>query len=478
MPQVIGRQAEQIILQKALQTDEAEMVAVIGRRRVGKTYLIRNSYGERIVFDITGEHDAPPKEQLQNFVDRLNHHARPILPFQRPSNWQQAFQMLIIWFESKDKTEKQVLFFDELPWLAGNRHDFLRAFGLFWNSWASQQNLVVVICGSAASWMIAKVIKDKGGLHNRITKRIFLQPFSLGETEVYLQSTGVRLSRYHIVQLYMAMGGIPHYLKNVESGMTATDAIDHLCFSTQAPLRDEFDELYVALFEQAESHISIVRTLANTWQGMTRAEIASKTQLSDGGNLTRIIEELLHSGFVGAYYSYGKRKKEVIYRLIDEYSLFYLQYIETNRSEGQGTWQNLSQTQTYKSWSGYAFESICLKHLPQIKKALGIMGVYTEASSYYLKKSELGRGVQIDLLLDRNDQAINLFEIKFYQNQTALTKDQAENIRMKKAIFQHTTQVKKHIINTWLSTFPLISNEHSLDVIDKSLDMDCLFEQV
>lgn len=474
--QLTGRQAEQAILHKAFESGEPEMVAIIGRRRVGKTFLVRSVYAGKIDFEITGVQNGNLRAQLQHFTDRLNYHARPILPFKPPQNWQEAFQMLIVYLENLGKQEKQVVFLDEFPWLAGRKSDFLRTFGLFWNSWASQQNIVVVICGSAASWMISNVVRDKGGLHNRITRRIFLQPFNLFETELYLKSRGVHLDRYHLLQIYMAMGGIPHYLKEVEAGKSAIQNIDHICFSPQGLLREEFLQLYPALFDNAENHVYIIRALSSIWKGLTRAEILSETGLADGGSATRILEELIHSGFVTAYYAFGKKKKEMRYRLTDEYSLFYLKFIEEKRGEGSGTWEQLTQTQIWKSWSGYAFESLCLKHVPAIKKALGISGIYTEASSYYLKNSEFGRGIQIDLLIDRNDHAINIFEIKFYQSVFTLKKEHAEEFRLKKAIFKSETATTKKIFFTLLSTFPLMPNEYSLGAVDKALDMNCLFE--
>lgn len=475
---LVGRQAEQLILQKAIQSNEPEMVAILGRRRVGKTFLVRSTYVGKISFEITGIQNGSTREQLQHFIDRLNYYAQPMLPFQAPKNWQEAFQMLIIFLEKKMNGEKIVVFLDEFPWLAGRNSDFLKAFGLFWNSWASQNHVVIVICGSAASWMIANVVRNKGGLHNRITRRVNLQPFTLHETELFLQSRSIQLNRYHILQIYMAMGGIPHYLKEVEPGKTAMQNIDQICFSPQGFLREEFTELYPALFDHAENHILVVRALANIWQGMTRQDILAKTGLTDGGTSTRILEELTNSGFIMSFYAFGKKRKELRYRLTDEYSLFYLQFIEDKRGEGAGTWERLAQTQAWKSWSGYAYESICLKHIPAIKKALGISGIYTEASAYYLKKSDFGRGIQVDLLIDRNDQAINLFEIKFYQSPFVLNKEQAEEIQLKKAIFKSATSTSKQLFFTLLTTFPLVQNEHSLGTIDSTLDMNCLFEAV
>lgn len=473
---MIGRKDELLILNKAFQSSEAEMIAVIGRRRVGKTFLIRHAYKGKIDFDLTGIQHGTSREQLQNFADRLSLYAKPLFPFQRPTDWLQAFQMLVVWLESTPKSEKRVIFFDELPWLAAPKSGFIKALGYFWNSWASEQNICVVICGSAASWMIANVVHDKGGLHNRITRRVHLMPFTLAETEIYLQSRQVRLERYQILLIYMALGGIPHYLKEVEGGKTAAQNIDFICFSPNGILKDEFLQLYPALFDNSEVHTKIVRSLAQTWQGLSRNELIESAQLQNNGNTSRALEELVSSGFVSTYFAFGKKKKDLRYRLTDEYSLFYLKFIEENQGFGQSSWQNISQTQSWKSWSGYAFENLALRHVPQIKKALGISGINTETSSFYQKGNVQQQGVQIDLLIDRNDHAINLCELKFYNSEVLITKAMAKELRTKLALFRAASQTNKQIFLTLIAPFDVIQNEISIGLLDNSLSMDIFFD--
>lgn len=473
---LIGRKEEQRILQKALESPEAEMVAVIGRRRVGKTFLVRSVYKERIIFEITGTQNAPYSEQIQNFVQQLNKASENTIPVQAPKNWMEAFHLLIILLEKKQGDQKQVVFFDELPWLAAQKSGFLRAFGYFWNSWAvKQQHIVVVICGSAASWMIQKVVHNTGGLYNRITKRIFLHAFDLSETEVFLKSRHVHFERYHIVQLYMALGGIPHHLKEIEAGKSATQNINQICFSPNGLLRDEFAKLYSALFANADNHIAVIQALASKRQGITRQQLVEIGKLPNGGGLTKVLEELAQSDFISVYRPFGKKKKEQLYRLTDEYSLFYLQFMEDNIHEGNDSWHLLSQTQAYKTWSGYAFENICLKHIPQIKKALGISGVFSTSSSFYKKGTQEEKGAQIDLLIDRNDQVINLCEIKFYHEPFTITKAYADSLRNKMGIFRQTTKTRKHLVPTLISTFGLNANQYSLGLNVQSLTLDDLF---
>ena len=450
------------------------MVAIIGRRRVGKTFLIKTVYQKEIVFDITGIQNGELQHQLGAFRDRLVEYSKSQLFIPKPKDWFEALKLLKEYLQTLSKNKKHVVFFDELPWLATHKSKFLKAFGYFWNSWAWQQNLVVVICGSAASWMIQKVVNNTGGLYNRITKRIYLQPFTLNETEEYLKDKHLKFTRYQIIQLYMALGGIPHYLKEVKKGKSAIQNINDICFSRNGLLRDEFLRLYPSLFPNANKHFKVIRALAEKRDGLTRQEIIKHTQLKDGGGLTTVLDELSHSGFITPYRTFRKKKGK-IYRLTDEYSLFYLKFIENKEFEGEDIWQHLSQTQAYKTWTGYAFENICLKHIPQIKKALGISGIYSLSSSFYKKGTATQKGVQIDLLIDRKDHVINLFEIKFYNKEFTINKTYAETLRQKMWRFEEITKTKKQLAWIFISTFGLKENEYSLDIVNKSLTINDLF---
>ena len=473
----VGRIEERKILNKAIKSPQGELVAVLGRRRVGKTYLIRETFKEKIFFEITGLHNSSLKDQLQNFTDRINYHLRPIIPFQRPNTWQAAFNMLILHFESLDLKEKVVIFFDEFPWIATRKSGFLKAFGLFWNSWASQNNVVVVICGSAASWMIQKVVRDKGGLHNRITRRIHLAPFNLAETKAYFDSKHFNFNHYQIIQLYMAMGGIPHYLKEVEGGQSAAENIDRIFFSKSGFLKEEFGLLYPALFENADIHIKIIKLLAEKWQGLTRKEIITIGKLPNGGTLSKVIEELVHSGFIMPFYTFGKKRTGIRYRLMDEYSIFYLKFIDNKRLEESGMWNKFSQTQTYKIWTGFAFENTCLRHISQIKKALNLDSIYSETSTYRSRPSQKTKGTQIDIIIDRNDQVINLLELKFYNDEFLLTKNYAEELEHKRSAFQKNTKTKKQLFWVLLTTFGVKENEYSKAVVSRIFGMEDLFRE-
>lgn len=479
--ELIGREKEKEILLKVLETPEAELVAILGRRRVGKTFLVRSVYESLIRFEITGLQDVTAKKQLNNFAIHLRNSFGEFAPKQKPADWLEAFQQLIeCWEKAVNLDTKSVIFLDELPWLAGRKSGFLDGLSYFWNSWAVKKNVVIIICGSAASWMIQQVVYNKGGLHNRITRRIHLMPFNLYETNLFLRSKEVFLEPYQITQLYMAMGGIPHYLKEVEAGKSAIQNIEQICFSSTGLLNDEFMKLYPALFENATHHISIISALGSRWKGLTRQEIIKETVLPDGGNLSRYLDELLHSGFISVYNAFGKKQKDALYRLTDEYSLFYLHFIQHQNKYQftKDTWQNLSQTPTFKSWTDYAFENLCLKHIDQIKKALGISGIYSEVSSYYHQGKADQQGVQVDLLIDRKDNVINLFELKFYAEPFILTKSYANNLREKMSIFKQLTSTRKQIFLSLMSVFGIKPNEYSIGLISNSMAVDVLFEEV
>ncbi len=479
MEQLIGRVLEIAILKEILQSEKAELLALYGRRRVGKTYLVRQTYAQQISFELTGLKGVKLSTQLENFTVTLQTSFQLSFLPALPQNWLQAFRMLINVMEAQPPRKQKVVFFlDEFPWLDSPKSGFLPAFDHFWNSWASKQNnLVVVICGSAASWMIQNIVRSKGGLHNRITRRIRLLPFNLHETEKYLQHKKVQLSRYDILQLFMLTGGVPQYLNEIRKGESVAQFIDRSCFSNEGGLREEFQYLYPALFDHAEKHTAIVKALADKPAGLSRKEILQSCQLSSGGSFTKIINELMESGFITALLPFGKNNKELIYKLDDEYSLFYLKFIANSRASGAGSWLAKADSASWHTWSGFAFERICMKHLPQIKKALNILGVYTEQSVWrYLAKSEQDKGAQIDLVIDRKDHIINLIEIKFSSSPYNLKKAYAENILHKKQSFCTHTATRKTVLICMLSTFGVLENQHYEQIITQQIKMDALFE--
>jgi uncharacterized protein len=478
MSPLVGRERERRTFTQALRSSVPELVAVYGRRRIGKTFLVRQLCAEQLVFELVGSHDGTRAVQLEAFAATLAEACGSSLAL--PNDWPEAFGQLVRYLEPllKAKRGKRVLFFDELPWLATRRSGFLQAFEHFWNSWASRQaRLLVVICGSSASWMLRKVIRQRGGLHNRITRRLRLDPFTLRETECLLEAGGVHLGRYQVLQLYMALGGVPHYLAQVEPGESAAQAIDRLCFGRGGALRDEFVHLYEALFIKPERHEAVVRALAKKRRGLNRNELLQAAGLDSGGAATQVIDELIESGFVMATHQHGYDKRGVIHRLADPYSLFYLRFVERHRGASTGAWLAKHRSPSFKAWSGLTFETIALTHAAGIKAALGIAGVSTQLSAWHHRASETGEdGAQIDLVIERADHTTNLCELKFADADFTIDKRYARELRNKRATFERVTRTRDTLITTLVTTYGVRDNLHAQALGIASVSMDALFE--
>lgn len=474
---LIGREPEIAKLNSLLASGNAEFLAVYGRRRVGKTFLIRQHLKANIVFDFTGTREGTKEEQLKNFFDEYIKKANSKKEIQQPLTWQDAFGYLAGYLKALPKQKlKHVVFIDEMPWLDGPKSNFISALEYFWNQHVSvMDNILLIACGSASSWIKKKLIQARGGLHNRITQRMKLLPFNLQETALFIKTSGANLTQYQIVEIYMAMGGIPFYLKEITKGKSATQLIDEICFTPKGLLHEEYAQLYHSLFKNAGQHLKIIEALAAKPQGITRMNMVLKTRLSEA-TLSRTLEELIDCDFVSFYEPLINKKKTAIYKLTDMYSLFYLKFIKGNKGGGKGTWLQLSNKSTFTAWSGYAFENICMLHISQIKKALGISGIYSNTSSWLFKGTDTLPGCQIDMIIDRADQTINLCEAKFTKDNFAITKNYAAQLRMKKSIFRQATQTKKTTFNTLLTTYPALKNQHYLGEIDNEVTMDKLFE--
>jgi hypothetical protein len=482
MSQIFARLKEIKLLDGLYSSGRPEFLAVYGRRRVGKTFLVREFFKTKgLYFAITGVKDAAPAKQLKNFSAEFERVFGSFKDTEQPKNWHEAFKALRIAIESVKGSDRIILFFDELPWLATPRSGFLQDLDYFWNRYLSDDpRIILVVCGSAASWMIKKVVNNKGGLHGRLTAEIRLLPFDLKETEEFLKLQGIVLNRKAIIDIYMAIGGIPKYLNYIQKGQSALQIVSHLCFG--GPLTDEFNELYAALFENYQKHVSIVKVLSKHHGGLSKSEIARAVGLSEGGGMNLILEELEQSGFILAIRCFEKQKKDVVYRLIDEYSLFYLKWIQKSKDDNlsipdEKFWISLFNSPTGQAWAGYAFETLCFKHLSNIKVALGISGVLTSSSGwiYKARKDSNDRGAQIDLLIDRADNCINLCELKYCNDEFLVSKLYDKELREKRAIFTEKTQTKKSIFLTLISPYGVKQNTGHFDIVDVALTMDDLF---
>jgi len=440
---------------------------VVGRRRVGKTYFIDSVFEKNICFRLTGIQDGSMAEQLTNFAIKLAEHmGNPFVPAP-PENWQQALHQLKAYLNSLDKKTKRVIFIDELPWVFTPRSGFLKMLAHFCNDYLSnEKHFVLVICGSATAWITNNIINDKGGLHNRVSHTLNIEPFDLAETKSFLQNKKIELPDQEITKLFMAMGGIPYYLKNIRKGETAATAIERMCFHPDGILNREYNNLYRALFYNYRDHENIIKALAKSQKGLTREELIKKSKVADGGTFNRTMEDLILSNFVSEYTPFNKKKRGSLYRLADEYSIFYHRFIQANKNYSKGMWQQLASGQAYKIWTGYAFESLCFKHIDRIKEALGIAAVYTQISSYQKKGDKDQKGFQIDLVLKRNDNAIHLCEVKYYDGDFTVDAEYAKRLDERKRLFKSSTRTKAALFTRLIANNKLKDNEYALYAVD------------
>ncbi|MEO7047460.1 MAG: ATP-binding protein [Ferruginibacter sp.] len=350
-----GRTIESEILTDLLQHNRAELVAIIGRRRVGKTYLVKQVFRDRLNFHFTGIKDADRNTLLTEFSEKIFSVAPKNIDRTIPQNWMEAFRLLKKYLLTIKSQKKKIIFLDEFPWMDTHKGGFLPAFEYFWNDWAVDQNIIIVLCGSSTSWMIKNVLNNKAGLHNRITKYINLAPFTLQETKELLTAKKILLPHYEIVQIYMALGGVPYYLNEIRKGESAIQNIDRILFNEKSSLKGEFKNLYRALFDNYENYEAIVKALSTKRKGLTRQEIIDATHITNGGSLTRMLIELEESTFIKTFQPFDKEKKETLYRLMDEYSVFYFQF--NPQKNPAGSFKEISTSPKYRSWAGFAFES-------------------------------------------------------------------------------------------------------------------------
>jgi len=484
MDTILGREREKAVLEQVRASLEPEFLAIYGRRRVGKTFLISEFFkNEGLYFELTGTQKARMSEQLENFADVCTRRLADGLPVAVPKTWREAFSILVTALERRPNRGKTVLFFDELPWLASPNSRFLEALGYFWNSWASRQrNLVLIVCGSAASWMLQKVIHHKGGLHNRVTRRIRLMPFDLRETESFLRSRDIQLDRRQILELYMAMGGIPQYLRQVQPGKSAAQNIDEVCFAADGFLSDEFDRLYASLFDDHEVYVRVIEALAHRRAGLSRTELLGAAGLPSGGTGTLLLTALQESSFIAKHVPFGKKTNEGLYRLTDEYSLFYLSWIRDVRRRGGrapkvGYWLQRCASPAWHAWAGYAFERACWKHADKIKDALSIGGIRSEESPWSCGPDEEGGdGCQIDLLIDRSDGCITVCEMKCTQAPFEIRKSYAAELRRKMETFRARTGTRKTVFTVMVTTNGTQKNANYHELISGEVTLDALFQ--
>ncbi|MGM9703545.1 MAG: ATP-binding protein [Prevotella sp.] len=478
----IGREKEQQLLNEYISSDQSEFIAVYGRRRVGKTFLIQHVIGNDYAFYVAGMNNVSMRMQLKNFMQGIRKKKGSMPPAE---SWLDAFIALEDYLESLPDGRK-IVFIDEMPWMDTPRSNFISGLEHFWNSWASwRDDIKLIVCGSATSWILNNLIKNRGGLHNRVTHKIPLKPFTLKECQEYFAARKFRLSTRQIAECYMVLGGVPFYLSKLTKTEGIAQNIDRLLFAEDGELHDEFNSLYNSLYKNAARHIKIVTAIATKGKGLTRQELIEKTSLSDNGNFSQMLEELESCGFIRSYVPFvsetarkrwagatGIKNADTLYQLIDPFTLFHFQVMRRADSSDANYWSNNQNSHVFSTWSGLAFEMLCLNHVEQIKVVLGISGITTNVFSWFGKGDN--RSAQIDMLIDRADNAINLCEMKFYSKAYPMSVKDEEDIERKVSTFLEATKTNKTIIVTMITDKGLERNEHS-ECIQKVVTLDQLF---
>ncbi|MBQ4406878.1 MAG: ATP-binding protein [Bacteroidales bacterium] len=458
MAKLIGRKSQTAELDEIMKSDAPEFVVIFGRRRIGKTYLINQYYDDKFTFKHTGLASKDKNEQLKNFGESLRRYGSSLCP--DPKDWMEAFALLRTLLENKKSKGKKVVFIDELPYMSTPKSNLITALEHFWNDYGNtQNNLVLIICGSATSWIVKNIIKNKGGLHNRITRRIYLHPFTVSECKEFFDYKNIIIGDKDILECYMIMGGVPYYLSLMQRGKSLAQNVDQMFFKRQGKLYGEFDELYSSLFDESSTYIKVIEAIGQKNKGLSRKEIIKATGLPDGGTLTKILNDLDNCDFIRKYQSLNNKERNSIYQLTDFYSLFYLKFIKKYGTTDKEFWTLQLGTTIHNAWAGYAFEQFCLQHVNCIEKALGISGVQTRVSCWQSQKSE--NGAQIDLVISRADGIVNVCEMKFWNTKFTINKKYHAELMNKIETFRTETKCRQPIHLVMVTTYGIVQNEYS-----------------
>lgn len=478
---IIGREKEKKLLKEAFDSEKAEFIALYGRRRVGKTYLIKNLFESlkcRFVY-VSGMKNGSYSQQLQNFVEGLRKAFIPGLEV--PQNWREAFEIFTNLVDKIETKNRVVIFLDELPWLATRKSQLLEALDYYWNRyWSHEPRIKLIVCGSAASWILNKIIYNRGGLYNRVTCQIRLEPFSLKETKAFQRANHINLNNRQIIEIYMATGGIAYYLSKLKKDLSAAQNIDELAFNKQGVLYQDFDILFLSIFENADLYADLIRIIAKSRYGISQTALLKQSKmLSSGGTAKQKLTDLEEAGFITSFLSYGHKKKGIYYRCIDEYVYFYLKWIEPFKKSAtkfsKASWTALRTIPSWKSWSGYAFETICMKHIEQIRNALNLDALSFAAAWRHEGKNEED-GAQIDLLFNRSDDAITICEIKYTEEPFKIDKEYFSQLRRKIEIYKKVTNTKKQIFLAFVTSSGLKPTVYSQEEVSAVVTLEDLFK--
>lgn len=485
MATIIGRESELMQLKRFYHSKKAELLAIYGRRRIGKTFLIQSKFAKEdcVFFHNTGLKNGSLRAQIENFTRVMGKTFYEGAELRLKNTWLDVFDQLTVTINKIDKKKKVVLFFDELPWMATTRSQLIQALDHYWNRyWSTDPRIKFIVCGSSASWILDKIVNNTGGLYNRLTYQIELKPFSLNESQAFLASNGIKLTHDQVLQLYMVMGGVPLYLDQIRKGLSAAQNIDEICFTKQGMLFNEYHKLFASLFKRHEIMEELVGIIAKYQYGILQTDLMRLSSKSVGGRLTKRLKELENAGFIESFISYQHKERGIYYRIIDEYTLFYLKWIQSvihsvkRHDKEKGYWLSKQKSPAWENWAGYSFENICYKHMSEIRKALKIDPEAEVGSWRYVPRAGTQKtGAQINLLFDRNDDVITICEIKYTSRPYVINKQQAQILLNKVNVFKEQIHSHKQIFIVLISAHGLKQTMYSEELITGLITLMDLF---
>lgn len=438
--EMVGRVQERRCLDRCDGSDKSELVCVYGRRRVGKTFLVEQTLGPFFAFHVVGSKDAATSSQLREFglelTDRGDPNPNP------PADWREAFNRLYKVITAPDAPRsphgKAVVFIDEFPWFAKQRSDFLSAFSTFWNRRSTTgQKLLVVICGSATSWVIEHVLESAGDMAARVTESIFLKPFALAETKEYFDSRGFGWDERSLIETQMVFGGLPYFFSLMSPHQSLAQSIDRLCLRPRAQLRDETMILLESTMRRSRLYVELFALLAQHRYGVPKAE-AMRLLGHSTNQFIKATAEAVKCGYVHEYKNLSKPQNPKYLMLVDPFILFHYRLIEPAHGDSPRSWADfVADQERYTAWRGNAFEIVCLQHVRQLKSALGIGGVLTK--EYPWASARKAGGAQVDLVIERADRIVNLCEMKFTDAPYELTSAVEQELVRKREVFREET---------------------------------------
>ncbi len=472
---IISRKEEKKDLEYCERSKKSELICVYGRRRVGKTFLVEQTFRD-FAFRAVGLEKGTTKQQLKSFGQRLIEYGDDIK--QTPENWFEAFSRLdkILSGESirRSLNGKKIVFLDEFPWFATKKSDFLVAFEDYWNRRGTQDgDLLFIICGSATSWIIKNVIKNTGNMFQRVTKKICVEPFTLAETELFFKDREFDWSREQIAECQMIFGGLPFFFDLMNTSQSLVKNINRLLFDKDALFGDETKKLLDATLSESPIYEKILSKLAFARYGIKKSELQVEIA-APNGTYGRAVQDLVDCGYVIEYKKKYEEYNPLYIQLVDPFLLFHYHYL--SKEKRIDSYEDLiGNIGRYDNWRGTAFEILCLNNTASIKSALGIRGVKTECYPWYNSTDKKNERVQIDMVIERADKITNLCEIKYTNKPFVIDASYEQELIKKRDIFKEktgTSQALKVIIISAAG----VSGTRYTSYISDIITLDDIFE--